>query len=353
MADKETVKPPVRFESDYLEGALPEILERLVKTNTEQTPGYGVDDYCAAAAARIRALCGSPDAAVHFLVGGTQTNLTVISAALRTHQAVIAADTGHINVHESGAIEATGHKVVTVPSPDGKIRAEQVAGVVETHWSDTTHEHQAQPAMVYISQPTENGTIYSLGELSAISAVCRTHGLLLFVDGARLGTALVAPGNDVFLPDLTRLCDVFYIGGTKLGAFFGEAVVITDSALKRDFRYIIKQRGGMFAKGRLLGLQFDTLMTDGLYEKTARHEVEQALRLRRAFTAKGWPLLYDSPTNQQFPIVPDAELDRLAEKYSFSDWTRIDGGHRAVRFCTSWATRTEDIDALIADIEAL
>ncbi|MEG1633133.1 MAG: aminotransferase class I/II-fold pyridoxal phosphate-dependent enzyme [Oscillospiraceae bacterium] len=343
----------IRFESDYLEGALPEIMAALAKTNTEQTPGYGEDKYCAEAAARIRTLCGREDVAVHFLVGGTQANLTVIAAALRTHQAVIAAESGHIAVHETGSIEATGHKVITLPSADGKLTAAQVDGVVAAHWADSTHEHQAQPAMVYISQPTEYGTVYTLSELEAISRVCRERGLLLFVDGARLGAALTCPGNDLFLPELARLSDVFYIGGTKLGALFGEAVVITNEALKRDFRYVIKQRGGMFAKGRLLGIQFLTLMTDGLYEKTASREVELALKLRRAFEQKGWAPLYDSPTNQQFPIIPDAALAALSEKYSFSECCRVDGTHRAVRFCTSWATRPQDVDALISDIQAL
>ena len=340
----------IRFESDYLEGALPEILQRLSETNTEQTPGYGEDAYCASAAARIRELCIAPDAAVHFLVGGTQANMTIIAAALRPHQAVIAAETGHISIHETGAIEATGHKVLTLPSEDGKISAQQIKELVYDHWADVSHEHMAQPAMVYLSQPTENGTIYFKDELLAISAVCKDRGLLLFVDGARLGTALVCPGADIFLPDLAELCDVFYIGGTKLGALFGEAVVITNEDLKRDFRYIIKQRGGMFAKGRILGLQFDTLMRDGLYEDTAAREVMLANRLRRAFERKGWPLLYDSPTNQQFPIAPDEELDRLRGKYSFSEWKRIDDSHRAVRFCTSWATSSEDVEALIHDI---
>lgn len=341
----------IRFESDYLEGALPEVMEALMRTNFEQTPGYGEDVYCERAARLIREKCQAPDAAVHFLVGGTQANFTVIAAALRPHQAVMAADTGHIAAHETGAVEATGHKVITLPSPDGKIRAEQVRACVEAHWADATHEHQPQPAMVYISQPTENGTVYSLAELEEMSAVCREKGLYLFVDGARLGAALAC--SDVALPDLARLADVFYIGGTKLGALFGEAVVITNEALARDFRYIIKQRGGMFAKGRLLGVMFETLMTDGLYERTGEREVALAMRLRRAFEAKGWPLLYDSPSNQQFPIVPDAALEKLAGKYSFSDWARTDGSHRAVRFCTSWATREEDVERLIADIEAL
>ena len=344
----------IRFESDYLEGALPEVMRALNETNLVQTPGYGEDEYCAAAAAKIREKCAAPEAAVHFLIGGTQVNFTFIAAALRPHQAAIAAASGHIAVHESGSVEATGHKVVALPcGVDGKISAAQVRECVEAHWADSTHEHQPQPKLVYISQPTENGTIYSLAELEALSAVCREKGLIFFVDGARLGTALVCPGADASLADLARLADAFYIGGTKLGALFGEALVITNPALNRDFRYIEKQRGGMLAKGRLLGVQFGALMTGGLYERTARREVELAWRLRRAFEEKGWPLYCDSPTNQQFPIVPDAALEKLAEKYSFSDWARIDETHRAVRFCTSWATKEEDVSALIKDIRAL
>lgn len=341
----------IRFESDYLEGALPEVMQALCDTNYAQTPGYGEDEYCREAADMIRAKCSAPDADVHFLVGGTQANMIVITAALRPHQAAIAAETGHIAVHETGSIEAAGHKVITLKSGDGKITAAQVRSCVEAHWNDSTHEHMAQPALVYISQPTENGTVYSLAELEALSAVCREKGLLFYVDGARLGTALVS--SDMALPDLARLTDAFYIGGTKLGALFGEAVVITNSAIARDFRYIVKQRGGMFAKGRLLGVQFGALMHDGLYERTAKREVDLAMKLRAAFEAKGWPLCYDSPTNQQFPIVPDAVLEKLAEKYTFSHWGKVDGSHTAVRFCTSWATREEDVDALIADIESL
>ena len=341
----------IRFESDYLEGALPEVMQALNDTNFAQTPGYGEDEYCEEARALIRERCAAPEADVHFLVGGTQANMIVIAAALRPHQAAIAAETGHIAVHETGSIEAAGHKVITLKSGDGKISAGQVRECVEAHWNDATHEHMAQPALVYISQPTENGTLYSLAELEELGAVCREKGLIFFVDGARLGTALVS--GDATLADLARLTDVFYIGGTKLGALFGEAVVITNKALARDFRYIIKQRGGMFAKGRLLGVQFGALMRDGLYERTAKREVELAMKLRAAFEAKGWPLYYDSPTNQQFPIVPDAALEKLDEKYSFSHWGKIDEGHTAVRFCTSWATRPEDVDALISDIEAL
>ncbi len=341
----------IRFESDYLEGALPEVMQALNDTNYAQTPGYGEDEYCEAARALIREKCAAPDACVQFLVGGTQANMTVIAAALRPHQAAVAAETGHIAVHETGSVEATGHKVITLPSADGKITAAQVRDCVEAHWADATHEHMVQPALVYISQPTENGTIYSLAELEAISAVCREKGLILFVDGARLGTALVS--SDVTLPDLARLTDVFYIGGTKLGALFGEAVVIMNPSIARDFRYIIKQRGGMFAKGRLLGVQFGELMRDGLYERTAKREVELAMRLRSAFEAKGWPLYYDSPTNQQFPIVPDSALEKLSAKYSFSHWAKVDDTHTAVRFCTSWATKESDVDGLIADIQTL
>ena len=341
----------IRFESDYLEGALPEVMQALNDTNFAQTPGYGEDEYCDEARALIREKCAAPDAEVHFLVGGTQANMIVITAALRPHQAAIAAVTGHIAVHESGSIEAAGHKVVTLPSEDGKLTAAQIRDCVDAHWADATHEHMPQPALVYISQPTENGTVYSLAELEAISAVCREKGLILFVDGARLGTALVS--SDVTLADLARLTDVFYIGGTKLGALFGEALVFTNKAIARDFRYIMKQRGGMLAKGRLLGVQFGALMKDGLYERTAKREVDLAMRLREAFEAKGWPLYYDSPTNQQFPIVPDSDLAKLAEKYTFSHWARVDDTHCAVRFCTSWATKESDVDKLIADIEAL
>jgi threonine aldolase len=343
----------IRFECDYLEGALPEIMERLQKTNLEQTPGYGEDAYCDEARKKIRDACRAPGADVHFLVGGTQTNTTVIAACLRPYQGVISASTGHIGVHETGAIEATGHKVLTIPSDDGKIAAAQIEKLVSDHWSDATHEHQVQPAMVYISQPTENGTVYTLPELEEIRAVCREKGLILFADGARLGAALVCGGSVPSLADMARLTDVFYIGGTKLGALFGEAVVITDEALKKDFRYMIKQRGGMFAKGRLLGIQFAALFTDELYYRAARHEVELALKIRAALEEKGIALYYDSPTNQQFPILTDGQMRKLSEKYSFSVWAHLEGGMTAVRFCTSWATRPEDVDELIADIQNL
>lgn len=321
----------IRFESDYLEGAVPEIMKRLAETNLEQTPGYCEDDYCASAAELIRERCAAPDAQVHFLSGGTIANLTVIAAALRPHQAVIAADSGHINVHEAGSIEATGHKVIGLQSRQGKITARQIEEVYFEHINDPSCEHMVLPGMVYLSQPTEDGTIYYKNELEAISRVCRENGLFLYVDGARLGTALVCEDADMGLDDYARLCDVFYIGGTKLGALFGEAVVITNPVLARDFRYIMKQRGAMFAKGRLMGLQFDTLLRDGLYEDIAAREVALADALRRAFRRKGWSFLYDSPTNQVFPIAPDAELDALRGKYSFQDWKRVDETHRADR----------------------
>ncbi len=339
----------IRFESDYLEGALPEIMSRLIETNYEQTAGYGADPYCRAAREKIRLECNAFDADVHFLVGGTQTNLTVISAALRPHQGVMAAQTAHIEVHETGAIEAAGHKVITLPTADGKINAADVREYVLRHRADESFEHIVQPAMVYISQPTETGTVYTLPELEALSEVCRELGILLFADGARLSCALACEGTPT-MRDLARLCDVFYIGGTKHGALFGEAVVIKNEAIKKDFRYIVKQRGGMFAKGRLLGLQFDTLFTDGLYYKIGRREVAQAARLRSAFEAKGIEFAYPSPTNQIFPILKGRQLEALREKYSFSVQTPLPDGGAVVRFCTSWASKESDIDALISDI---
>ncbi len=339
----------IRFESDYLEGALPEIMSRLIETNYEQTAGYGADPYCRAAREKIRLECNAFDADVHFLVGGTQANLTVISAALRPHQGVMAAGTAHIEVHETGAIEACGHKVITLPTAAGKINAADVRDCVLRHRADESFEHMVQPAMVYISQPTETGTVYTLPELEEMSRVCRELGILLFVDGARLSCALACEGTPA-LPDLARLCDVFYIGGTKHGALFGEAVVIKNEAIKKDFRYIIKQRGGMFAKGRLLGLQFDTLFTDGLYYRIGRREVAQAARLGAAFAAKGIEFAYPSPTNQVFPILSKPQLDALSEKYSFSVQSPLPDGGAVTRFCTSWASKESDIDALISDI---
>ncbi|MZQ75776.1 MAG: aminotransferase class I/II-fold pyridoxal phosphate-dependent enzyme [Peptoclostridium sp.] len=343
----------IRFECDYAEGAHPKILEKMVETNFEQTPGYGVDEYCESARNRIKQLCGNDKIDVHFLVGGTQTNMTVIASMLRPHQGVISANTGHVNVHETGAIEATGHKVLTVASADGKITAGQVRKVYEAHWNDVTHEHMVQPGMVYISHPTENGTTYTKAELEALSKVCSECQLPLFMDGARLGYGLEADGSDLTLKDIAKLTDIFYIGGTKVGALFGEAVVISNDSLKKDFRYLIKQRGGMLAKGRLLGIQFDVLFNDNLYFEVSKHAVKLAMLIRNAFNEKGYKFLYDSHTNQQFPIIPNDKLEILSQKYSYSFWERIDEKHTAVRFCTSWATREEDVKLLIADIESL
>lgn len=343
----------IRFECDYTEGAAPQLLQRIVDTNFEQTPGYSEDCYCDSAREKIRAACGDADAAVHFLVGGTQTNTTLLSAALRPHQGAVCATGGHISIHEAGAIESTGHKVLVSPSPDGKLTAEALDELCRAHWDDPTFEHMVQPGLAYISQPTENGLLYSKEELTALRRVCDKWELFLYVDGARLGYALAAEENDLTLPELYRLTDAFYIGGTKVGALFGEALVIRNDTLRRDFRYLIKQRGGLFAKGRLLGLQFEALFTDGLYERLGRHAVTQALRIRDAFRARGCAFRYPSPTNQQFPILSDAQAAQLGERFAFSPWERVDETHCAVRFCTSWATRTEDVDALVAAIAAL
>lgn len=343
----------IRFNCDYLEGAHPRILEKLAETNFAQTLGYGEDEYCDRARAVIREKCGAPDAYVQFLVGGTQTNTTVIASILRPYQGVLCAETGHINVHETGAIEATGHKVLPLPSEDGKITAAQVQEAYDLHWADGSHEHIVQPGMVYISHPTENGTLYTKEELKLLYETCKKLELPLFLDGARLGYGLMSKGTDVTWKDLAAFTDVFYIGGTKVGALFGEAVVISNPALAKDFRYMIKQRGGMLAKGRLLGIQFLTLLEDGLYEEIAGKAVEQAMCLKEAFLEKGFPLLYDSYTNQQFPIIANSQLKQLEEKYSFELWSRIDEEYSAVRFCTSWATKEEDVAALIADVNDL
>ena len=341
------------FNNDYAEGCHQSILDALVKTNMEQTLGYSEDSYCAAAREKIRKACGNDNLAVHFLVGGTQTNLTVIDAALRPHQGALCASSGHIHVHETGAVEATGHKVLALPSTDGKITARQVEQAVLAHRADGAFEHIVQPKLVYISNPTELGTLYTLAELEELSQTCRELGLYLFLDGARLGYGLAARGNDVTLPDIARLCDVFYIGGTKVGALFGEAVVITNPAINEDFRYLIKQHGGMLAKGRLLGVQFDALMEDDLYFHIAAHADRLADRLREKFQSLGVPFLVESTTNQLFPILPDEILEKLAGKYVFCEQERVDGTHRAVRFCTSWATSEENVDALCADLDAL
>lgn len=343
----------IRFECDYGEGAHARILERMMATNMEQTEGYGMDPHCERARALIKEAAQAPDADVHFLVGGTQCNATVIASALRPWQGVISANTGHINVHETGAIEASGHKVLALPSKEGKITAQQIADTIDAHWNDVTHEHIVQPGMVYISNPTEYGTLYTKEELTAISKVCRDRKVWLYLDGARLGYALGCEGCDLQLSDYAQLCDAFYIGGTKVGALFGEALMITADGMKADFRYNIKQRGGMLAKGRLLGIQFETLFEDGLYTELGRHADALAQKIAAAFKSIGCAMLMESKTNQQFPILNKEQLAKLGEKYAYSFWEKVDEEHSAVRFCTSWCTTEEAVEQLIADIKAL
>ena len=337
-----------QFQCDYNEGAHPRIMERLMESNFEQTVGYGEDHYCEAARAAVRKAVGREDVDVHFLVGGTQANATVISSVLRPYQGVLCATTGHINVHETGAIEHGGHKVLALEAADGLLSAALIREAVEAHYAEDGPEHTVQPGMVYISFSSEVGTVYSLSQLREISAVCREYGLPLFIDGARMGYGLASEGCDVTLADIAALADVFYLGGTKQGALFGEAVVIVNDALKKDFRYCIKQNGGMLAKGRLLGIQFLTLFEDGLYFQLSEHAVSQAMRIRDAFESKGFGSLVQSPSNQQFPILDNATMERLSSDFLFSFWQKVDDTHTAVRFCTSWATRPEAVDALIA-----
>ena len=343
----------IYFNSDYLEGAHPSIMVKMAETNMVQTVGYGEDEYCEAAREKIKAACQAPEADVHFLVGGTQTNTTVIAAILRPWQGVISAVSGHINCHEAGAIESTGHKVITLPTDNGKITAQQVADYVEWHKNDESTEHIVQPGMVYISHPTEAGTLYTKAELTELYDTCRRYGLPLYIDGARLGYGLAAEESDMTLPEFARLCDVFYIGGTKVGALFGEAVVIMNESLKKDFRFIMKQQGGRLAKGRLLGIQFDALFTDDLYFKISRHAIEMAHQIRDIFVSAGYPLLFDSPTNQQYPIMPDTELAEIGKSFGYEYWERVDETHSGVRFCASWATTQENVDALREAVNAL
>lgn len=343
----------IQFQCDYNEGAHPAILQRLAESNMDQTVGYGEDPYCQEAKERIREACQCPQVGVHFLVGGTQANTTVVSHILRPYQGVLTAASGHINVHETGAIESTGHKVLALPSADGKLTAAQIEEAVVAHNSESGPEHMVQPGMVYLSFPSEIGTIYSRAELEAISQVCRRYSLPLFIDGARLGYGLCAPGNDVTLPLLAGLADIFYIGGTKVGALFGEAVVITSQTLDKDFRYSIKRHGGMLAKGRLLGIQFATLFTDGLYTQIAQHAIREAMHIKAALLEKGIRFLIDSPTNQLFPIFSNAQLEILSKDFLFSTWEHVGSEHTAVRICTSWATKPENTEQLVAAIKSL
>ena len=340
----------LRFNCDYLEGCHPAILDALVQTNMEQTSGYGLDPHCEHAAQLVRDLFHCPKAAVHFLVGGTQTNTTVISAALRPWEGVLSADTGHINVHETGAIEATGHKVIPLHGKDGRISAPQVAVACALQGDD---EHIVKPGMVYISFPTEVGTLYNLAQMKDLYLTCHQLGLYLFIDGARLGYGLSSPINDVTPEELARYCDVFTVGGTKVGALFGEAVVITNPELQPHFRYMIKQKGGMLAKGRLLGIQFETLLSENRYLSIAERAVLQAMRIRQALLDKGIPFYVDSPTNQLFPIFTDTQSNALSESFDFATWERLDENHAAYRICTSWATTDEAVEQLIHAIKHL
>ena len=342
----------IRFECDYTQGAHPLIMERLLETNLEQTCGYGEDDYCKHAAELIKEACANDNIDVHFLVGGTQTNATVISSVLKGYQGAVCADTGHINVHETGAVEATGHKVLALPNIDGKINAKMVEDYVSGHYNDVTASHMVQPGMVYISLPTESGTMYSKKEIMDIFDVCRKYDMCFFIDGARLGYGLTSEINDISLNDLCKYSDIFYIGGTKVGALFGEAVIISNDAYKKDFRYNIKRHGGLLAKGRLLGIQFETLFTDDLYFRISKNAIDMAMKLKTAFTDMGYELFADSYTNQQFVYLDDSKAEQLSKKYTFSLWGEYNG-KKAYRFCTSWATTNTQIEQLINDLKEL
>lgn len=337
----------ILFTSDYTEGCHERILDALTKTNMEQTVGYGQDEYCEKAKEKIKNAFSLKHSDIHFLVGGTQTNTTVISSALKPYQGVISPDTGHINVHETGAIEARGHKVISVPNKDGKLSAKQIADIFDAHITDESKDHIVMPKMAYISFPTETGTIYSKKELSEIYETCKRNGIYLFIDGARLGYGLASEKCDIAPKDLEDLCDVYYIGGTKVGALFGEALVITNDQLKPDFRYMIKQCGGMLAKGRLLGIQFSELFTDNLYFEISKHAVKLATKLKEAFIQKGYTLFADSYTNQQFVILSNAKAAELKSEFGFELWQKISENESAYRFCTSWATKEENIKKLI------
>ncbi|MCD7762010.1 MAG: aminotransferase class V-fold PLP-dependent enzyme [Lachnospiraceae bacterium] len=335
------------FESDYIEGAHDRVLQRLVETNMEKLTGYGADPYCESAKAKIREACSCPDAEIFFLTGGTQTNMIVIHTMLKAYEGVLAAQTGHVSLHEAGAIEAHGHKVLQLPQHQGKIRADELREYLVHFMQDENHEHMVYPGMVYISHPTEYGTLYSRKELEELSGICREYHIPLYMDGARLGYALMSPETDVTLPVIAKLCDVFYIGGTKVGALCGEAVVFTKNHMPRCFMTMVKQQGALLAKGRLLGIQFDTLFTDDLYFKISRHAIEMAMLLKEGFRQKGCTFYLDSPTNQQFIILEDSEAERLREHVVLSFWEKTDDTHAVYRFATSWATKEEDVEALL------
>ena len=336
----------IRFDSDYMAGAHPEVLDALVRTNLELTAGYGNDPYTIEAKELIRKAVGCNDAEVMFLVGGTQTNATAIDGILARHEGVLAAESGHIAVHESGAIEASGHKVLTLPHYDGKVKAEDVRRFITEFYADETYQHMVAPGMLYISQPTEYGTIYSLSELTELSKVCHSYDIPLYIDGARLGYAIGSCEADFTLEDIARLADVFYIGGTKMGTLFGEALVVTNRKLLKNLFPLVKQHGALLAKGRLLGLQFGAMFRNGLYERLGSHATKLALRLREIFRTAGYEIVIESPTNQQFVRLPNEVIDKLRESASFDYWGPRGESKSVVRFVTSWATTEDDIDKL-------
>jgi threonine aldolase len=335
------------FVNDYSEGAHPAVLDAFVRTNLQQEPGYGDDAFCASAREKIRAACADPSADVFFLAGGTQTNQVVIDTMLAPYEGVVACETGHVSVHEAGAIEYTGHKVLTVPQHEGKMDAGELDAYVSTFFADENHDHMVFPGLVYISHPTEYGTLYTKGELEALRATCDHHGLKLYLDGARLGYGLVAPGNDVTLADVARLTDAFYIGGTKVGALIGEAVVFPRRGMPAHFVTMVKQHGALLAKGRVLGIQFDVLFTDNLYTRIARNAITCADVLRAAFKEKGYRFLVENTTNQVLVVLDNERYESLRKVVATSYWERVDDTHTAVRFATSWATRMEDVEALV------
>ncbi|MBE7091662.1 MAG: aminotransferase class V-fold PLP-dependent enzyme [Clostridiales bacterium] len=336
----------ISFQSDYIQGAHPKILENLIKTNFEALSGYSTDKYCDSAKEKIKKSCNKSDAEVFFLVGGTQANQVVISTCLRNYQGVISAVTGHINAHEAGAVEYTGHKVLPLPNHKGKIDTNELNDFVETFYADDNHEHMVFPGMVYISHPTEYGTLYTKDELTKISEICKKYDMILFIDGARLGYGIMSNETDVTLEDIAKLCDVFYIGGTKVGALCGEAVVFTHNNAPNYFMTTVKQHGAMIAKGRLLGIQFDTLFTDNLYFEISKHAILMAEKLKKLFKDNGYKFFIDSPTNQQFIVLENAKMEELKKNVQFGFWEKYDDNHTVVRFATSWATTEEDINEL-------
>lgn len=336
----------ISFTCDYSEGAHPKILERLTATNFEQLPGYGTDHYCESAKEKIRAACEAPEAEVFFLVGGTQTNSTIIAAMLADYEGVVSAETGHIGVHEAGAVEYTGHKVLTIPSHHGKVDPKELRDYLEAATTDPNYEHMVFPGMVYISFPTEYGTIYSKAELEEIHGIAAHYGLPLMIDGARLGYGLTSPACDITLPELASLCEVFYIGGTKVGCLCGEAVVFPRGNAPKHFYTITKQHGAMLAKGRVLGIQFDTLFTDNLYFEISRHAIDMAMQLKELLRQKGCTFFIDSPTNQQFIVLENKKIEELGKHVAYDPWDRVDPDHTAIRLATSWATQPEQLEEL-------